>query len=404
MRALRSLVPVVALSLCTSLACTSTHEDEGTTQLIFTISGEETAVTGYAFPPTAGSDFAVVDGWEVRFDRILITVDDIKLTDNPDLSPTDQSRTGDVLARAVGPWAVNLSAEGAVQTPADARPSSLRVLHGGDALEPTTGRGSTEDKSVRLVTFDNLNLRGNTAFDPAQRYGVGYRVVAATAAATRVNLDVTANADYDEMIKKGWTTMYVGVATFKGQNCKSSDASYDFGKLPTVVKFRLGFATPTTYINCQNTDLTGKPFDGEEAQRGVQLNPGKANYAQLTFHLEHAFWDTVDHDQAKPFFDQMAAVAKDGVVTSDELATLDPAGFTDAQGKALPWRSCLDSVPAKPGQRKFDTGSVPLVGRSGDATIGLRHYADFASYQQSTMGHLNADGLCAIAREYPSPK
>jgi hypothetical protein len=361
-------------------------------------------VTGYPFPPTAGSDFAVVDGWEVRFDRILITVNDVQLTDNPDLSPTDQSRTGDVLAKAVGPWAVNLSVEGTPQTPADAKPSSMRFLHGGDSQEPTTGRGSTEDKSVRLVTFDNLNLRGNAAFDPAVRYGLGYRVVPATAAATRVNLDTVANGDYEEMIKKGWTTLYVGVATFKGQNCKSGDASYDFSKLPTVVKFRLGFATPTTYINCQNTDLTGKAFDGEEAQRGVQLTQGKANYAQLTFHLEHAFWDTVDHDQAKPFFDQMAAVAKDGVVTTDDLANLDPAGFTDAQGKALPWRSCLDSVPAKPGQRKFDSGSVPVVGKSGDASVGLRHYADFASYQQSTMGHLNADGLCAVKRDYASPK
>jgi hypothetical protein len=37
----------------------------------------------------------------------------------------------------------------------------------------------------------------------------------------------------------------------------------------------------------------------------------------------------------------------------------------------------------------------------GDA---LRNYADFVAYQQSTQGHLNADGLCAVKRLFPSPR
>ena len=42
--------------------------------------------------------------------------------------------------------------------------------------------------------------------------------------------------------------------------------------------------------------------------------------------------------------------------------------------------------------------------RHGDpATAGLRDYYDFATYNQSTQGHLNADGLCAVIRNYDSP-
>jgi hypothetical protein len=400
---LLSLAMVAAMSA----ACHDhDHDHEEATSLVFTVSGEEPAISGYGFPPAPGSTIAVVDGWEIRFDRVLVTIDDLELSATPDLSPTDQSQAGEPVARAKGPWAVNLSVAGQVGTPPEAKPASLRLQgeghdHGGP---PATGRGSAEDSSIRLVTFTGQNLKGNAEFAPDQRYAFGYRLVPASAAANRVNLDAAAGADYDEMVQKGWTTLYVGTATFKGTNCTSGDASYDFSKLPTSVKFRLGFATPTTYRNCQNSDLTGKAFDGEEFQRGIQVVKGRANYAQITFHLEHAFWDSVVHDQARMFFDQMAAAAQGGLVTSEELKKLDPAGFVDAQGNPLPWRSCLDASPAPSGQRKFNTSSVPLVGQNGNASQGLRHYEDYVAYQVSTMGHLNANGLCAPQREFPSPR
>ena len=34
---------------------------------------------------------------------------------------------------------------------------------------------------------------------------------------------------------------------------------------------------------------------------------------------------------------------------------------------------------------------------------GLRDYYDFSTYNQSTQGHLNADGLCYVQRRYASP-
>jgi len=126
------------------------------------------------------------------------------------------------------------------------------------------------------------------------------------------------------------------------------------------------------------------------------------SYQQLTVHLEHPFFDTTAHDEAKPFFDQIAAAAKNGAVTLDDLATLDPTSFPlDATSK-LPWRSCLADVPPKSGERGFDTGSL-AVNRNGDPANTLRHYADYMAYSESSMGHLNADGLCAVKRKYPSP-
>jgi hypothetical protein len=33
----------------------------------------------------------------------------------------------------------------------------------------------------------------------------------------------------------------------------------------------------------------------------------------------------------------------------------------------------------------------------------MRDYADYMTYDQSTQGHLNSDGLCFVSRHYPSP-
>jgi hypothetical protein len=50
----------------------------------------------------------------------------------------------------------------------------------------------------------------------------------------------------------------------------------------------------------------------------------------------------------------------------------------------------------------FDPQSVPHATGSNPST-GLRDYYDYATYDQSTQGHLNSDGLCAVERHYPSP-
>lgn len=383
---------LVFAAVASLAACTSHDHDDSAPDLTVTISGEGAALTGFAFPPASSNQQAFVDGWDVRFERILVTIDAIKLSDNPDTNPTDQAQAGPVLAAAYGPWAVDMTKPGAV----------TEVKTGTSPLHAGAFFDGKDPNAQPLARFDALGETG--AFDPARRYAFGFDIVSATPSAKRTNLDAAAEADYAEMIEKGVSVLYVGTATFKGENCTSSDPSYDFSKLPTTVRFRFGFKTPTTYKNCQNTDLRGRPFDGEQAPRGVQVSEHGGTVAQITLHVDHPFWSTVDHDAAELFFDQMAAAASpDGTLVLEDLAKVDFSSFKDADGNALPWRSCLPHTPVKPGTRRFDSGSV-AVDPTGAPEVALRSYADFVSYQQSTQGHLNADGLCAIERRFPAPR
>ena len=47
------------------------------------------------------------------------------------------------------------------------------------------------------------------------------------------------------------------------------------------------------------------------------------------------------------------------------------------------------------GPMAFDPQSVPRTAGT-DACQGLRDYYDFTTYNQSTQGHLNSDGLCFV--------
>jgi hypothetical protein len=379
---------VVALAA----ACGSSSSQDASLTVV--VAAEDTAFTGFAFPPVSTNDPAFVDGWQVSFDRILVTVDAVTLADSPDTSPTDQAQTGRVVAHGYGPWAVDLTKLGGpVDLTPKIQPAHLSV-HGGD-----TGPNPSAQP---LVKFGGLD---SDAFDTSVRYAFGFSFVPATATAKMTNLDANAAADYGDMVQKGGSVLYVGTATFKGKDCTSSNPDYKgWDALPKSVRFRFLFRTPTSYVNCQNTDLKGKPFPEEEAQRGVQVTAGTPTFAQITLHVDHPFWSTVDHDAAQLYFDQIAAAANaDGVVTLDDLAKLDPTGFRDAAGVELPWRSCLAATPPPEGTRGFDTGSV-LVDPKVSHSVGLRNYADFMSYLQSTQGHMNADGLCAVQRKYPSPR
>lgn len=397
---------IAAIALGSTLIACS-HDDHAhdhdTPNLTVTISGEGAALSGFSFP-AAQNEPSFVDGWDVKFERILVTVDNIVLTDNPDANPTDQSVTGAVVAKATGPWAVDMSKPG---TSTEIVPEGTATdVHGTDPREDDghghAAPGTRHPAAQPLVKIQSLT--GDTKLDPSVRYGFGFDIVPASANATKTNLDSSADGDYAEMVSKGWAVLYVGTATFRGTDCKTSDASYDFSALPKTVKFRFGFKTPTQYANCQNTDLRGKAFDGEEAQRGVQVDGNGHSTAQITLHVDHPFWSTVDHDAAELFFDQMAALASpDGTLTLDDLAAADFTSFKDKKGVALPWRSCVATKTPKQGTRTFDSGSVP-VNPQGAPESSLRHYADFVSYQQSTEGHLNADGLCAVKRLFAAPR
>ncbi|HEV8551403.1 MAG TPA: hypothetical protein VGQ57_20290 [Polyangiaceae bacterium] len=371
------------VSLATLLvACSSPAGQPGSVEI--RISGEAAATGGFLFPK--GSDVTFRDGWELAFSHVLVTVADVTLSEDPDRAPSDQSQTGAVVARVSGPWAVDLAV-----------PGPLAAVGG-------------EGTATALARIDAENQRNGAELAHDARYAFGYRIVPARAEAARVNFtsDGESEAAYERMLAAGTTLLFVGTATFRGEHCRTSDPSYDFRALPASVPFELGFATPARYLNCQNQQNQGDAFQGEEYQRGLAVPVNQPAVAELTLHLEHPFFADTVHD-TPVYFDQFAAALRDAgsgvALEAEDLAALDPTAFVDARGVALPWRSCLDDGDLPQGsQRGFGVGHV-LVDRAGAPSDVFRNYLDFAAYLESTLGHLNGgEGLCYVARDYPSPR
>ena len=44
------------------------------------------------------------------------------------------------------------------------------------------------------------------------------------------------------------------------------------------------------------------------------------------------------------------------------------------------------------------------VNPTGDPATSMRDFFDYVLYNHSTFGHLNADGLAFVDRQYPSPQ
>jgi len=375
--------------------------------VLFTASGEVLALGGYRFPPASADDVAFVDGWDISYDRVLTTFDHITLSTGPDKSSTDQSLCDDgrggatpcgsgssVVAQVDGPFAVDLHKGG-----------------------PLMGAGGSDEQAVAIAALTGRNQQGNAAFDPTQRYAFGFEVVPAAAPAHNVNLDAAALADYQDMIAQGYTTLLVGTAVWKGNNngslvdsgCTQTAVTpaYDFSVLPTTVRFKLGVAAPTIYRNAQNpANDPAAPLGDEEHQRGIAVVANQATTAQLTFHLDHVFWESFVHDSPAhfdPFAAKLAGVASPPVLTLEDFRGAGFQPFVDAQGHAVPWRSCLaDATPPGTGAMSFDTLTIP-VNPIGDPATAIRDFADYVRYNQSTFGHLNSDGLSFVDRQYPSP-
>jgi hypothetical protein len=391
-----------------ALAAFTPPTDPGPGGVLFSASGEELALTGYAFPPAAMDDPAFVDGWDVKFARLLVTVDNITLSQGPNAKPGDQSCVEPTVAKVSGPWAIDLS---------HSDPGYLM------------GKGGGGEQAVPIVALESQNYpAGNTsAFDTsgATPYAFGFDVVQATSSAMNVNLDAAGQADYQTMIADGCAVLYVGTATFQGTTCTCPTAAdpnhacdaTTYAGWPAVgdaVPFHLCFKSPTTYVNCQNPDNDpAKPLAGEEHERGIFFKKDASVVAQVTIHTDHPFWDSVLHD-SPAHFDQFAALVAGKktngafpTVTLDGTQTMDYTGYKDAAGNALDWRYCIapptDVHAELTGPMAFDPQGIPHTS-GADGCMGLRNYYDFATYNQSTQGHLDSDGLCYVARHYPSPQ
>jgi len=388
MNAVKVLQSALVIGSTAMVACGGSSSGNGA-KIQFAASGEVLALGGYAYPPASADDAAFADGWEIRFTKVLTTIDKITLWTNPDTSPTDQSQVGTKVAELDGPWAIDLHQGG-----------------------PLPGKGGGDEQAYPIATLDNQNLNGGKDFDPTVRYAFGFDLVPATASAKFLQMQAT-DPDYQDMINNGYTVLYIGTATWKGNGtggpaCTSTNSAFDFTQLPQVVNFRLGFKSPTSYINCQNPENDpAAALAGEEHERGVQVQANKTVIAQVTVHTDHPFWESFVHD-SPAHFDQLAALAvKDASgnynVTMQNTVGVNYTAFTFG-ATGLPWRACLAgySPPNSNAQMGFDSLTIPY-NPAGNPATSMRDYSDYLTYNQSTQGHLNSDGLCFVQRHYPSP-
>ncbi|MFO0638193.1 MAG: hypothetical protein U0183_03200 [Polyangiaceae bacterium] len=383
MKLWRLALPVLSASIAT-MACssdpvgtgtggTSTYppSDPGKGGILVTVSGEDLAIKGYDFTPASlaeGDPPAFVDGWELRFEHVIVTLDNVRLSADPDKDPGSPDVVGETVAEAKGPFAVDVTIGG-----------------------PITGKsGEPEEKTVAIAAFKDTRTG---AFDPQSRYAFGYDIVAANDKATLVNLDETGKTLYRDAVAKGYATVLVGTATYKGP---APEAGTVFAKIPKKVKFTLGLKNPASYLNCQNTDLTAK---GDEFPRGIQVSPEKTTTAQITIHTDHLFWDKLNVEGTPLHFDPIAARAStygtpdsEGTVNIDDLASVDVTAFTTKAGEPLPGRSVVADYKAPAGQLRFDTNGVTFTKANS--------FAAFLGYTATSGGHLNSDGECEVKLGY----
>lgn len=336
--------------------------DPGPRGIVVTASGEDLAIVGYPWSPGAlsgGDPPAFVDGWAVRFEHVLVTVADVWLARDPDTDPANPLVTGPIVARDPGPWAVDLSRGGTIPGKS----------------------GSPDEKTIALTAF-----RGD-GLDPTRRYAFGWTFARAADAAKRANLDAAGEQLYALARQNGWAMVFQGSATYSGE---APAPGTPFAKMPPVVRFTIGLANPSRYVNCHNTDLMQL---GGEYPRGVQPSATRSSVVQITLHTDHLFWDALNVEGTPLHFDPIAAVTQDaGDVRNEELLQLDVTGFKTRANENLPWRSLVADWGAPAGQAHFEANGTALRPRNA--------YLSFLAHAAASGGHMNADGQCVVKNEF----
>jgi hypothetical protein len=368
---------------------TTSTPDPGPGGLYLTASGEALAVTGYEFPPSSPDQTFLVDGWTFRLDAEIVSIDHIHLWESPDMVPADQSQHGAQAAHLDGPWAIDLHKGG-----------------------PLTGEGGSPEQAVPFAAIKAKD--DGSAFDTTIRYAWGFDTVAASSSARNVNLSDAQKLDYEEMVAAGYSVFYIGtVSRPSDDKCVTAEgSSYDFSALPKTLKFRLGFRTPTSYVNCQNgSEFPGvKGVNGEDYARGVQFRSDRSVVGQITVHADHPFWESLAENSSLRF-DGIAAQyigVQNPVATLEDMKGVDFTAFTDKNKKPLAMRACVDkslySPPYPVGQQlHYGTLKVPVDKTATDPSKAIRDLYDYIGYTQSTQGHFNSQGLCFVSRNFPSP-
>lgn len=333
-------------------AFTSTTSAPRTIQV--SISGEADAVNGFDYNANPGDgERVVVDGWQLRFSRVITTIARVRLN-RPSTTPTDPAAVGADVFTSPAVFAVNVAKAGP-------------LMSGGDTAIPLAVIASPD---------------GGGSLDPMVRYAFSFDTSPASPAATNVNLDAADVTAYEEMLRKGWTWLIEGTATYRGA---APMAGTSFESYPTTVRFRFGFGADARYLNCNNPD------NGDESP-GVAPNPSRAVTAQITLHVDHFLWGALGVEDPPLRFDQFAARARamgDGAeVTLDDLVGVVPTNLRDRMDRPVPDRGGQTSgyTARNPDALSFDLGG----------NTGVSDLRDFVAFSHRASGHLNSEGLCAV--------
>ena len=385
----------------------------------FTVSGESFARQPYPFPPARAGDPTFVDGWEVRIDHALVTIDNIALWENPDLSASDPTQVGSKVAQVSGPWIVDLHLPGA-SLPDGGMPD-------GGASDGGGSDGGSVDPPIVIATLGDQNLAGHLPFDPTKRYAISFDVVrpSRTNPPRAINLDSAGQGELSAVYSNGYSLYFWGVATWRASedSCVSTDPSFDWrpappvdgGTVPREVTFKIGFQTGTTYMNCQNPDFPGPGIGGEAHPRGVKATSEAETAVQLTLRMDQPFWENSDGADAGLHFDQFAVAAR-RLLTRYQLQPLEArvrdGGIVDQNytAFAVPWRWCRGDLtgyrpPDQLTRMDFEGGlyyDPSLPDQRLSSSTHYRDYYDLASHIQSGQGYLGARGHCAVQRHFPS--
>jgi len=218
-----------------------------------------------------------------------------------------------------------------------------------------TTRPPLPEEDPVIINLHDAVLQNLWAFPglPAQRYAnVGYQIFPPTASSRRVG---TVTDDHlNTMISGGIAYWLHGTAMHPSHHSVVLD---------------LRIPMHTSMSDCMNAmDMT----------EGLVVTPNGMTNIQLTFHLDHVFFDSIVAPEPPIRFEAYAAAAgSDFVVTLDELASQPLANLHDIDGSPL--------VDAMGAPIVYDPGSTPL------ATQDLR---SFVYHQATTVGHFNGEGHC----------
>jgi hypothetical protein len=346
--------------------------DDSPLSVQVSVSGEALGETGYDYTASPTADQAVfVDGWEVRFDKYLVVLDHVRLS-QPGNDPSMRGAVGATVVQQDGPWIVDVHKHGTL-----------------------AGAGGPPETAVPLFEF-RMPASGG-AFDSTVRYAFSFDTVAASAAMHNVNLTSDEGDAVAQMIAHGWDKYFSGTATYRGRT-PSASVDPSFQNYPTTVRFAFGFSDPASYLNCHNPELGDTDT---AATRGIQPSATGHARAQITMHTDHFFWDEADVEGTPLHFDPIAARAQGfggdaGAslsVTLDQLAGDRPASLTDALGMPVQDRGSMTAGT-------MDNAPPPAyaVHWAGGTIHDLR---DFVVYNARGQGHLNSDGLCFVQPNGP---